>query len=124
MVSKKLGDGETAADIIFSHRSKSYNKNVKVFRRGPEFLPQPLRVADNARPLICENLCNLQTLDLESINPSQWSEWDDRESTTWPVGWDRDPGGVFSSRASRERSRHNACSSSGSAGRSDPADCL
>ena len=67
MVSKKLGDGETAADIIFSHRSKSYNKNVKVFRRGPEFLPQPLRVADNARPLICENLCNLQTLDLESI---------------------------------------------------------
>src|SRR5216684_6347725 len=77
MVSKKLGDGETAADIIFSHRSKSYNKNVKVFRRGPEFLPQPLRVADNARPLICENLCNLQTLDLESINPSQWSEWDE-----------------------------------------------
>ena len=67
MVSKKLGDGETATDIIFSHRSKSYNKNVKVLRRGPEFLPRPLRVADNARPLICENLCNLQTSDLESI---------------------------------------------------------
>jgi len=32
------------------------------------------------------------------------SDWEHRESTTWPVGWDHALGGVFRGRASRERS--------------------
>src|SRR5437762_9824748 len=44
------------------------------------------------------------------------SDWEHRESTTCPVK----PRG--NGRASRERSRYNACSSSGSAERSDPGD--
>src|SRR5438876_1921456 len=46
------------------------------------------------------------------------SDWEHRESATWPV---KRRG---SGRALRERSRYNACSSSRSAEGSNPGDCL